>query len=44
VPGDRKEFNKMNVSQLLSQAEFFEGLSSKQVASIADLCEQTSCQ
>ena len=34
----------MKVSQLLSQAEFFEGLSSEQMASIADLCEQTSCQ
>jgi CRP-like cAMP-binding protein len=31
-------------SQLLSQAEFFEGLSDEQLATIADLCEEVSCR
>ncbi len=34
----------MNKSRLLSQAEFFEGLSDAQLASVANLCEETSCQ
>lgn len=31
-------------SQLLSQAEFFEGLSDVQLASVADLCKETTYQ
>lgn len=31
-------------SQLLSQAEFFEGLSDEQLATIADQCEEVSCR
>lgn len=31
-------------SQLLSQAEFFEGLSVEQLATIADQCEEVSCR
>ncbi len=34
----------MNKPQLLSQAEFFEGLSDAQLASVADLCEEISCR